>query len=467
MKKRILAVAVSLMLVLSLASGCQKTTTTTSSNPNAKITISVGMWPDPTDKDNVAMFQGFQKTFEAKYPNVTVKPDHYAYAVDTFAAAANAGTAPNVFETWYTEPQKLIKEGLVANITTEVQAIGWDKYMNADIKKLMSDSSGQIYGIPRDAYVLGLMLNLNLFSAAKLTNADGTAQYPKTFDELEQDAIKIKAATGKAGFCLLAKDGSGGWHFSNIAWNFGASLETEDANGNYTANFGSAQAVAAMTFVQKLKWTDNVLTADPTQVDWAGGFVQLGTGNAAMVIAANDAVAQPTTTNGLPVSDLALVPMPAGPGGQYGLMGGTPYMFSKQSTPAQITACLNWIVTIGKSPEVSDDSKAAMEQTDANNKKAGTPNIYPVDAWTNPDLVSAERAAVDDNANVNMADYNDYFTFINTTGSRHIEEPDDTQDMYSALTNVLQTVVTTKGADVQSLMDKASSDFNAKLASLS
>jgi ABC-type glycerol-3-phosphate transport system substrate-binding protein len=464
MKKRILAVAISLLLVVSVASGCATGKTVSTPKGPAKVSITVGMWPDSTDTTNVTLFKGFQAEFELKYPGVTIVPDNYTYAVDTFLAKDQAGTAPNVFETWYTEPQKLIKNGLVANITPELEKLGWDKQMNSDIKTMMSDSSGQIYGIPRDAYVLGLMVNLNLFKQAGLTNADGTAQYPKTFAQLETVSQTIKAKTGKAGLALLGSTGAAGWHFANIAWNFGAKLENIDASGNATSNLASPEAIQAMTYVQKL-YNDKVLTADPTKIDWAGGFVALGTGQAAMVIAANDAVSQPTTTNGLGVKDLALVPMPAGPGGDdFGLMGGTPYMFSKQSTPAQITAGLNWIQAIGKAPVTSADALSAMEQNDAALKTAGTPNIYPVDAWTTPSFVAEEHKAVDDNSNVNMANFNDYFTWENTTGVRHIEEPGDTQDMYNALTNVIQAVVTTPGVNVTTLMTKANSDFTAKMA---
>ena len=62
-----------------------------------------------------------------------------------------------------------------------------------------------------------------------------------------------------------------------------------------------------MKWVYDLKWKYDVLTADPTAEDWGTGFQQLGTGGAAMYIAANDAVAQPTQTNGLDVKKLSLI----------------------------------------------------------------------------------------------------------------------------------------------------------------
>lgn len=478
-KHSVLALTLCLAMVVSAAAGCSQKKTSSSepgsstasnsssssSSSNEKITIKVGMWPDATETDNIAAFKQFQKDFQAKYPNVTVVPDHYDYAVDTFVSMANAGTAPTVFQTWYTEPQKLIKNKLVADCQSEVAALGWDKEMAANIKTLLTGTDGDLYGVPRDAYALGLMINLDLWKKAGLMNADGkTPNYPKTFDQLEQDAVKVKAATGKAGFCLLAMDASGGWHFSNIAWNFGASLEKTDGSGKALANFTDPNAVKAMQFVYNLKWKDNVLTSSPTTVNWANGFVQLGTGNAAMVIAANDAVSQPTTTNGLPASSLALVPMPAGPSGsQYALMGGTPYMFAKNATPAQITACLNWITAIGKGPIVSADALASMESNAKANVKAGTPNIPIFPAWTGSDYIAQANKAVTDNSNIDMADYNDYFTFINKSGSLHPEELYDTQDMYTALTKVLQKVVTDKSTDVAAAMKQANSDFQSKL----
>jgi len=213
--------------------------------------------------------------------------------------------------------------------------------MNPAVKTLLS-KDGKIYGIPRDAYALGLMLNVDLFRKAGLVDRNGVPMYPKTWDELAQVAQTIKQKTGSAGLCLLAKDNAGGWHFTNIAWGFGAVFEVQ-RGGKWIAQLNSPEVVAALQYVKDLKWKYNVLTADPTNEDWGTGFRAIGTGAAAMYIAAQDAVNQPTEVNGLPVGDLALVPVPAGPKGQYSLMGGTPYMFAANATSAQIAAALRYL----------------------------------------------------------------------------------------------------------------------------
>ena len=43
---------------------------------------------------------------------------------------AEAGNCPTIFETWFTEPQKLIAGEFIADITDNLKARGWDKAMN-------------------------------------------------------------------------------------------------------------------------------------------------------------------------------------------------------------------------------------------------------------------------------------------------------------------------------------------------
>lgn len=265
---------------------------------------------------------------------MTVVPAYYKYATDNFVPLASSGQLPTIYDTWFTEPQKIINQGFAKDITKEVKALGWDKKMNPGVLDLLS-KNGKIYGVPRDAYALGLMINVDLFKQAGLVDKDGLPDYPKTWTDLAEKAKIIKEKTGAAGLCLLAKDNAGGWHFTNIAWDFGAVFEVQK-KGKWVAQIDTPEVAAAFQYVKDLKWKYDVLTADPTNEDWGTGFRSLGTGVAAMYIAAQDAVNQPTQVNGLPVTSLALEPLPAGPKGQYSLMGGTPYMFSPNATSEQV-----------------------------------------------------------------------------------------------------------------------------------
>lgn len=444
------------VMVFIMATGCD-------AKGGDKVVLKLGIWPEDTNPKEVTLHEGYKATFEAAHAGSTVEPANYKYAVDTFVALAEAGNLPTIFETWYTEPQKLIKSGYVRDITDILAKRGWLDAINPSIRTLLSDSQGRCYGIPRDGYALGLMLNLDLFAQAGLMNADGTVQYPKTWDEVAQLGKQIKDKTGAAGICILAKDNAGGWHFSNIAWSFGADLVTVDGSGKFKSNLNSSECVAAMEYMKNLRWTYNILTADPTNEDWGTGFVELGTGAAAMYIGANDAVNQPTETNGLPVDKLALVPMPAGPGGQYLLSGGTPYMFAKNATDAEVEAALDYLVIMGKAPVVTDVSRAGMESDAQYRVNAGIPVIPRFPAWTKKEVLDAEDAIIKKFSNVDMALFNDYFAATKAKGKLRLEEEGDAQNMYAELTKVLQAVLTDRNADVRALLETANSNLQGIL----
>lgn len=472
--KRLVSMLMCLLLVATTLVGCKKNETSAvgastegvtaaapAGAPAEKFQIKLGIWPEDTLTDDVKLHEGYVKTFNEKHPNVEVIPAYYKYATDTFVSLAESGNLPTIFDTWFTEPQKLINGGFVADITDELKARGWDAAMNPSIRDMLS-KDGRIYGLPRDGYALGLMLNIELFEEAGLVDANGYPQYPKTWDELAKTAKTIKDKTGQAGFCLLAKDGAGGWHFSNIAWGFGATF-TLEKDGKYVANVNSPEAIAAMDYVKSLKWDYDVLTADPTNEDWGTGFGALGTGTAAMYIAANDAVNQPTQVNGLPVDKLSIVPIPAGPKGQYSLSGGTPYMFSKDATPEQINAALDYLEIMGKAPVASDVAIAGMKADDQNKINNNVPVIPRFPCWVDQKVLDAENAVTEEYSNVDMKLYNDYFNIIKTNGNLRAEEPGSAQDLYAELTKVLQAVITDKNADIPALMKTANDNYQKML----
>ena len=449
--KKFVALLLSLLLALGAVSALAE----------GKVTLTLGIWPEDVDTGAIEAHEtNFLPAFQAAMPDVEVVKAHYKYAVDTFMSMAEAGTVPTLFESWYTEPQKLIAAGLVADITDELQELGWLDKMNPIVRKLLSDKDGRVYAMPRDGYALGLMINAEVFEDAGLVDENGLPKYPKTWDEFVEVGKTIKEKTGSAALCLLAADNAGGWHFSNIAWTFGAVLENQNADGKWEANLNSPEAVAAMSFVKDLKWKYDLLTSDPTTENWGTGFAQLGTGAAAMYIGASDAVNQPTEGNGLATDKLMMVGIPAGPAGAFTLSGGTPYMFAKGATHEQIMAGLKYLECMGKAPVLTDSAKNGMLLDAQSRKERGVPVLdVPVPAWTDDEYNAAQRDAVKQNTNADPRMFEQYFKLITTDGALRTEEPVQTQDMYAELTKVLQAVVTDKDADVQALLDTADANL--------
>ena len=475
--KKILGLILCLAMVGSMLTACNnnktnddKESTDAESGANnesdaedEEVTIKVGIYPEEGDDENIKLHEGYIEQMKKDHPNVTVEPAPYTYAVDTFVPLAESGNCPTIFQTWYTEPAKLIAGGYVRDITEVLEKRGWLDLMSDSVRKLLSDKDGKVYGVPRDGYVLGLMVNIAMFKEAGLVDEEGVPMYPETWDQLAEYAKKIKDATGQAGICLLAKDNAGGWHFSNIAWAFGAELVKDNGDGTYTANLASDEAIKAMEYVKSLKWDYDVLTADPTAEDWGTGFENLATGSAAMYIAANDAVNQPAD-KGLALESIGLGALPAGPAGAYGLTGGTPYMFAADATDAQVNACLDYLQYMGKSPVVLDTTKQALMDSAKTNNELGVPVIKSISGWNSPERDAVEDEVLEEYGNVNEAVFASYFDFIKN-GNIKAEEPGKTQSMYACLTKVLQEVITKPAADtdVAALMKQANDEYQAIL----
>ncbi len=476
--KRMISLLLCLILIVGLFSACKKEDKDTLGKPDAenglnttddgkkdtdapaaeKVRLRLGIWPEDTLTEQIEEHKQHVLALNAGKPNIEVIPSYYKYSPDNFISMAEAGTVPTIFECWYTDTQKLIDAELVADITDNLKERGWLDSMNPTIKDLMS-KDGRIYGLPRDGYGLGLYLNLELFEQAGLMDENGLPKYPRTWQELAETAKIIKDATGSAGFDLLAMDRNAGWHFSLIAWDFGAELTTIE-DGKYYANLDSPAAIAAMEYCRDLKWKYDVLTPDPLADGWAEGHANLGTGVAAMYLGANDAVAQPTENYGLPVDKFALVPAPAGPNGdQYVLHGGTPYMFAKNATKEEIDAALDYLVIMGRAPVATEEAIAGWERDYQRMVDTGVPVIPRFPCWVDQAVIDAENAVIERHKNVDMRLYEDYFSLIKKEGALHLEEPVECQSMYQEICNVMQEVLTNKNADIPALMKKADENF--------
>lgn len=426
------------------------------------VTITIGIWPDDSRGSEKSAYQEYKSLCEKKYPYITIVPDPYHYSPETFVVMAESGQLPTVYQTWFTEPQKIIACGYAADITQIMKQYGYDKDMKPTILSMLS-KDGKIYGIPRDGYALGLYLNMDLFREAGLVDKNGLPDYPVTFAELAKTAQIIREKTGKAGMFFPTKDNVGGWHFTQLAWAFGAQFEKKQ-DGKWIANFNTPQAVAALQYVKDLKWKYDVLLPQ-TSLNWGDWIKDYGTGQVAMVFAAPDYIDAPTNDYKMSKDSIAIVPVPKGPGGQFSLMGGTLYMFASNASKEQIDAAFKFLDIAGVTSKADEKSLSGLEIMLMNRAKGGVAvGPRPLQLWINKDRLHAEDAIYNKYTNVNM-EYFRHYDEVSVTNLR-LEEPYYTQDLYAILDTVVQAVISDKDSDPKVLLDNANSEFQKKFMDL-
>ena len=422
-----------------------------------KVTISVGAWPRENEPERLATAKKFAKIMLEKY-NVEVVGDEWQYAVDSFIPKATGGTLPTVYNTWFTEPQKIIDNGYAANITKQMKKYGLDKAINPQILSILSKNS-KIYGIPDNGYVQGLACNVKLFKQAGLVDAGGVPKAPKTFEELAQTAKIIKDKTGAAGFIMETSNNCGGWHFMNIAWSFGTVFEKK-IKGKWTATFNNPEGVAALQYLKDLKWKYKVLP-DTALVDWAGGQQIFATNQGAMFFfggSYHGGFQFAIDNYKIGKDDISMFSLPAGPKGRYALVGGNVWMFAPNATPAQIEAGIHWLDLNGLSPKVSEEFKLSEEANYKTDKDAGyVVGVDGLPVWVNPEKTKITEAIRQKYLNVNPGLFADYNNMKQVTLKP--EEPVACQELYKALDKAVQTVLTDSNADVKAVLDKTAADF--------
>lgn len=458
MKKlmKIASVVVAASLALGTFSGCG-----TKKNANGKIQISIGNWADEkTNKTDYDTMMGIKERFEAKYPQYEIVPDTYIPATDTFTMKATAHQLPNLYKVHFTEPQGIIKNKYARDITDKLQKEGWLQYMNEDVREILSDDEGKVYGIPTQVYALGLMINKKLFRDAGLVNADGSIMIPRTYEEMEEYAKTIKEKTGKAGYVTPTIQNGGGWKIMSMAWSNGVEFMKEGEDGKYIATFDTPEMQKTLQYLSDLKWKDNALP-DDSNIGIEDSNKLFATNQAAMMFNGADAVEMNVRSFGANLDDIMMVGMPRGPEGAFSQMGGYTIMISSDTTDEQLDGIIEWVKFTGEANPVEfTDEQAAEYEDNIKNNVAENRIVFPrdtFDIWNNEEINNKKNAIREKYSNVDFANYEDYFAFNGI--SIKPEEPQCCQELYAVLDGVIQDVITDKNADIASIIKTANNDF--------
>lgn len=425
-----------------------------------KVTISIGNWPKGSDPETIEKFDELETFYKKIYPNVEIIPDTYDFSVNTFEAMAKENKLPNLYSVYFTETNKIIGRGYAADITDELEEMGWKKYINPEIMSLLTDSNQRVYGVPDEVYVQGLYINKKIFKQAGLVNSDGSIMIPDNLDEMAEYARIIKEKTGKAGFCMPTAGNGGGWHFLNIAWDFGTKFMKSDGAGNYVATFDTEETMQALEYVKDL---EHVYHAFPDEkiIDVNEARKLFATEQAAMMFM-NLKENFFLTKSGMSKEDIMVARMPEGKAGRYAQIGGKVWMFSKDSSSEQIMAGLRWLDIRGYGPIFNESQLAAFEKMINEYRDEGqiVLNRQVFDMWTDYETNTKVNEIYQKYSNVDKSDYEDYLNFNGVM--LRPEESSHCQDLYAILDKCIQKVITDKNADIPSLVKNANAEFQTQ-----
>ncbi|WP_328323712.1 extracellular solute-binding protein [Kribbella sp. NBC_00382] len=419
---------------------------------NAPVTITVGNKPKPDKPADVAAFERNVKKFTDEHPNITIKSTETSWDPQTFQAQVAGGSLPTVMSISFTEPLNMIPNKQLPDITDELKLVDMTKDLNPETLKLVQDGNGRIYGVPFEAFSVGLAYNRALFKQAGLD----PDKPPTTWEEVRQYAKQITEKTGKAGYAQLTKDNTGGWMLTTMTYSMGGKVQSDDGKKSV---FNDAPTKKALQLLKDMRWTDNTMgtqflyNQEEARQDFAAGKI-------GMIMQAPDAYDMAVKNFGMKPADFGEGALPQD-GGPFGtLTGGSIKMINPKSTKNEIVAALKWI----KSQEFDKYTSQALAVQDAKNAIAdkgfvGRPGVTPLSQETY-DQYNKWREPYN---NVPVQQFQGYIDSTKTL--KLLPEPSNKgQEVYALLDPVVQQVLTKKDADIDKLLADASAKIDARLA---
>lgn len=455
--KRVFAVILCFVMMAALFVGCGKKVN--DKDEQGRTIVSVGNYPAEGTPSRETFDERLAK-YESTNPDVAIRPLEWNFDLKSFYAQAAGGQLPTIFEANYTEVIPGASAGYLADLTDVLKKHGVYDNMNTKIRETLSPD-GKVYALPQSAYALGIWVNIPMFEKAGLMEADGTPKQPKTWDEFAEFCVKIKEATGEAGFALTTTSNTGGWLFTPIAWSFGAEFVKENEDGTYTAVFNSPECVAALQFIKDLRWKYDVINHD-SLVDNAKKQELFGTGRAAMFIDASTACDRLLKYD-MDINDMGMIPLPAGPKKHVTLLGGWTSMMAASATEDQMDAALRWAM-MNTNYKVDDTIKETLDKSYETMIEEGKlVGVKALSIWNdNSEYERYKNSLIDKYANINLNHVKPYNEFIANPPEDFEIRPEErvcAQELYGILDRCIQEVINNKDADVAAILEKANSDF--------
>ncbi|QFG25661.1 ABC transporter substrate-binding protein [Actinomadura sp. WMMB 499] len=447
MRSRILAT----LLATSVLAGCGGDggggADTSPLGADTEVTITVGCMPAKSQEAQRKEWNEDVAAFQKLHPNIKVVGKDAFPCIDpnTFQAKLAGGQMEDLFYVYFTDVNSIVAKGQAADITPYLGQVENHGSLDPAVRKVF-EKDGEVYGLPRQNYTMGLFYNRELFEKAGL---DPDAP-PRTWPEVRAAAKRISdLGDGVVGFAELSSQNQGGWHFTTSLYSQGGAMVTPD--GKKTA-FDGPQGRAVLQTLKDMRWTDDsmggkqLLVAADVQRMMAAGELGMFLG------APDNATALVDQFNG-DYGNYGMAPIPGAKGT---LLGGDGYMFSPDASPEQIKAGLMWLEFYAITP---GQGQLNYARAAGNGRPVGLPQpkLFGDNAVGRKDREL--RAA---SANLPVANFRPYEDAYASVPAKL--EPPHAQKLYAILDSVVSAVLTRRDANIDALLADAREKGDAVLA---
>jgi ABC-type glycerol-3-phosphate transport system substrate-binding protein len=396
-------------------------------------------------KDAKAQFDARVKTFEAANPQITVKSQEYTWTATTFTADLAGGTLPDVFTVPFTDGRGLIAQKQIANVSSLFSTLPYADNFSKPVAQEGEDADGTMWAMPIAAYGQGLHYNRALFTQAGLD----PDKPPTTWAEIRTDAKQIADKTHEAGLAMMTKDNTGGWILTTMDYAFGGRVQATDG-GKTTATVDTDSMKQVAQYIHDMRWTDNSMGAN-FLYDWNGINQDFAAGKIGMYVSGGGNLPNLITQNNMNMADYGLTVLPL-QGDDAGVLGGgTLAAVSAKASQQEQVAAVKWIDFYYMQPLVDQSAAvASAQQSVANKQPVGAPQLPIFDQAT----YQKQQEWIKPYVNVPLDQMKGYTD--NVFSQPLVPEPGvATQDFYSTLDPVVQSLLTNKNADIDKLLSGA------------
>jgi ABC-type glycerol-3-phosphate transport system substrate-binding protein len=295
---------------------------------NASTVLTVWNMPSAADKNQLDVWGSETETFEKMFPGVKIKGISREYKPQEFVSVMASGKGPDVAHIPITAIPSMAKYGFLARLNSFTD--GWDQkdYMPA----IMWDSvkiDNDVYGIPYDSYFTTLFYRKDIFDKC------GISGPPKTWQDIITISREISAKMPDTWGIALPPDM---FYFIDFIWQAGGDVYSQGK-----LNLNSPAVITALKFWSDLKFRYKAMP--PQDILYESDIEQLfSAGKIAMMPGVAKQLPVMARRYGLDISNVVIVPLPAGDGGaQAWHAGGEAFVINDAISPEKKKLAFEYI----------------------------------------------------------------------------------------------------------------------------